>query len=232
MVSQWKPSSFDLGLSVVFALIFPLLAQFLYTKTGALIPLLLYYGAAWGITKWRRGSTGYFNEFKKKYPHSFFINLGVILICLIFAYLAQINSSNIITVGILLTAFIWAPINASSEQLLWIFIFEAWDLYLPWNEENKKKNWIFRIIGLLFFSIFVGMIHALFWMNFLHTVDSAIIFGVIFVLATTVSGYIHLWVWRESNQMVFTFIPHFLLNLIPLFWTGYSILPYLWNINI
>jgi hypothetical protein len=27
--------------------------------------------------------------------------------------------------------------------------------------------------------------------------------------------------------MVYTFIPHFLLNLVPLFWTGYSILPFL-----
>ena len=27
--------------------------------------------------------------------------------------------------------------------------------------------------------------------------------------------------------MVYTFIPHFILNLLPLLWTGYSIVPYL-----
>jgi hypothetical protein len=231
MVSQWKPTTLDLVLSVVLALLFPFMAQFFYVKTGALIPLLLYYGIAWGISKWRRGSTGYFNEITEKYPPSFFINLGVILLCLIFAFLAQIVSSSTTIIGVLLTALVWAPINAASEQLLWIYIFEAWDLYLPWTEKNKNKNWTYRIFGLLLFSAFVGMIHTLFWINFLHTVDSAIVFGILFILATTLSGYIHLWVWRESNQMVFTFIPHFLLNLIPLFWTGYSILPYLWNLN-
>jgi uncharacterized membrane protein len=228
MVSQWKPKTLDLALSILLALLFPFLAQFLYTVTGALIPLLIYYGIAWGVSKWRRGSTGYFNEFTKKYPRSFFINVGVIILSLIFAFLAQIVSSSTV-IGILLTALIWAPINALSEQLLWIYIFEAWDLYIPWTKENKKKNWIYRIIGLIFFSVFVGMIHTLFWMNFLHTVDSNMFFGILFILMTSLSGYIHLWVWRESNQMVFTFIPHFLLNLIPLFWTGYSILPYLWN---
>jgi len=29
--------------------------------------------------------------------------------------------------------------------------------------------------------------------------------------------------------MVFTFIPHFILNLLPIFWTYYSILPYLFR---
>jgi hypothetical protein len=37
-------------------------------------------------------------------------------------------------------------------------------------------------------------------------------------------------VWRESNQMIFTFIPHYLLNLLPFFWTGYSLLPYLFKL--
>ncbi|WP_158301057.1 hypothetical protein [Thermotoga maritima] len=49
------------------------------------------------------------------------------------------------------------------------------------------------------------------------------------MLMTTISGFIHIVVWRQSGNMVFTFIPHFLLNLGPLFWTGYSIVPYLWR---
>ena len=227
MDEEWKPTPFDLGLSTVIAVIFPLVAQFLYLGTGALIPMLIYYGLAWGLSKWRRGSTGYFNAFKDKRPIAFFINLAVILLSITCAYSARIVDPEFNMVGIILTALIWAPINAASEQILWIYIFEAWDLYPSWTEENKKKAWAYRIIGLLLFSTFVGMIHTMFWVQFLHTVNSKIIIGTIFVLLTTVSGFLHLLVWRKSNQMILTFIPHFLLNLIPLLWTGYSIIPYL-----
>ena len=95
--------------------------------------------------------------------------------------------------------------------------------------QNKKRNWLFRIIGLILFSAFVGTIHTMYWVNFLHTVDSSMLIGVIFILLTTVSGFLHLVVWRQGNQMIYTFIPHFLLNFIPLLWTGYSIIPYLLN---
>ena len=228
MVEDWKPQPLDLILSVLIAIGFPFIAQLLYFMTGALFPMLIYYGMAWGLSKWRRGSTGYFGKFKDKPPIVFFVNLGVIVMSLVFAYSARIVVTNIIVIGVVLTAIIWASINASSEQILWIFIFEAWDLYPSRTKENKK-NLLYPIIGLLLFTSFVGLIHVMFWVNFLHIVDSQIIFGSIFILMTTVSGFLHLVVWRKSNQMVYTFIPHFILNLIPLFWTGYSIIPYLLN---
>ncbi|MEZ4832217.1 MAG: hypothetical protein R2873_09485 [Caldilineaceae bacterium] len=142
---------------------------------------------------------------------------------LICAWLAPIVTTPIQPLGVLLTALIWAPLNASTEQLLWIYIFDAWDLY------PERTKIAYRAIGLLFFSAFVGLIHALFWVKFLHTVESSVLFGVIFVALTSLSGYIHIIVWRQSRQMVFTFIPHLLLNLAPLFWTHYSILPYLFR---
>ena len=123
--------------------------------------------------------------------------------------------------SVLLTALIWAPLNAATEQLLWIYIFEAWDLY------PAKSRWVVRLIGLTLFAAFVGLIHTMYWAKFLETVEPGQLFGVAFVLLTTVTGFLHLVVWRKSNQMILTFIPHFLLNLIPLFWTHYSILPYL-----
>lgn len=46
---------------------------------------------------------------------------------------------------------------------------------------------------------------------------------------TSLSGFLHLIVWRQSRQMVFTFIPHLILNLVPIFWTNYSIIPYLFR---
>jgi hypothetical protein len=58
-------------------------------------------------------------------------------------------------------------------------------------------------------------------------VEPGAVIGIAFVMLTSLSGYLHLVVWRKSRQMFFTFIPHLLLNLVPVFWTHYSILPYL-----
>lgn len=221
--TQWHPKKLDLYLAVLVAFLLPLFAGLLYGLTGALLPMLLYYGLAWGIVKWRRKSSGYFNLFPKRITAYFYVNLGVILTSLICAYLArnQFTSNN--SIGILITALIWAPLNASSEQLLWIYLFESWDLY------PAKPRPVYRLVGLVLFAAFVGLIHTMFWAKFLETVDPKQLFGIAFILLTTVSGFLHLVVWRKSNQMTLTFIPHFLLNVVPIFWTNYSILPYLFR---
>jgi hypothetical protein len=229
MESKFQPNRIDLMLSTILVVIFPFLAGLLFQITGALLPMCIYYGLAWGIVRWRRGATGYFNKFEKKYPWSFFLNLFIIISSMVFVYFGRITHSSNPT-GVLLTAFIWAPVNAASEQLLWIYIFESWDLYFIDNtheESMKKKKILFRIIGLILFTAFVGTIHTLFWTQFLHIVNPGTIFGIIFVLLTTISGFLHIVVWRKSNQMILTFIPHFILNFIPTFLTGYSIVFYL-----
>lgn len=229
MKSSWNPNRFDLLLAVLIVLIVPILARILYFFTGALIPLIIYYGAAWGICIWRRGSSGYSWKTKKLIPRAFVANVIVIVFALVFAFLA-LNIDLIPNyTGAILTGLIWAPINAASEQLLWIYLYDSWDLYIPSNKQDLTKSWIWinRIVGFILFTVFVGTIHTFFWVEFLETVISDNIFGVIFILLTSLSGYIHIITWRESNNMVYTFIPHFLLNLIPLFWTGYSIIPFL-----
>ena len=227
MEEQWKPISKDLVLSTIIAVGFPFLAQWLYNLSGALLPMILYYGLAWGIVKWRRGETGYFRKIKKKNLAYFWINTGVIVVGLVLAYFARVEVEDPDPLGVSLTALIWAPLNASSEQLLWIYIFESWDLYRKENEEDSKNTSVFRIIGLILFTVFVGTIHTFFWVKFLHTVNPAVVAGAIFVVITSISGYLHIIVWRKTKHMIFTFIPHLLLNLFPLFWTGYSMLPYL-----
>lgn len=219
--AKWQPKKLDLGLAALIALLLPIIAGQLYGWTGALLPMLLYYGLAWGLVKWRRGTTGYFNSFPKQITIFFYINVAVIVSSLICAYLARNIFLESNTIGILVTALIWAPLNAATEQLLWIYLFEAWDLY------PTKHRLAYRLIGLTLFAAFVGLIHTMFWAKFLTTVEPNQLFGVIFILLTSVSGFLHLVVWRKSNHMILTFIPHFMLNLIPLIWTYYSILPYL-----
>ncbi len=220
-MTNWKPTRLDLVLAVSLALGLPLLAGFLYPRTGALLPMALYYGLAWGVVKWRRGATGYGNPLPARAPMTFYLNVGIILASLVCAWLSPIIQPTVDLRGILVTALFWAPINAASEQLLWIYLFEAWDLY------PQKVSLPYRLVGLFLFAAFVGAIHTGFWTQFLHTVHPATVWGTLFVLLTTVSGFMHIVVWRQSRHMVFTFIPHLLLNLLPIFWTHYSIVPYL-----
>jgi len=140
----------------------------------------------------------------------------------------EIKVENPDVTGIILTALCWATLNASSEQLLWIYIFESWDLFQRENT-NRLIKIISTIVGLLFFTVFVGLIHVMFWARFLKTVDAKGLIGTVFIILTSVSGYLHIVVWRKSSQMLYTFIPHFMLNVFPLIWTGYSMLPYLFS---
>ena len=223
MYKTWEPVKLDLILAAGIAISLPFVAGFLYSRTGAFLPMLLYYGLAWGMVKWRRGAIGYLNPFSSKPPLAFYLNVGIILGCLVCAWMSPIVNPIVQPSGMLLTALVWAPLNAASEQILWIYIFEAWDLY------PKKTGFVFRVIGLLLFSTFVGLIHTMFWVQFLHTVQARTFFGILFVILTSLSGFLHIIVWRKSRQMVFTFIPHLLLNLVPIIWTNYTIIPYLFR---
>lgn len=223
MRKSWEPAKLDLVLATGIALSLPVVAGFLYARTGAFLPMLLYYGLAWGLVKWRRSSIGYRNPFPAKPPLAFYLNIGVILLCLVCAWLSPIVNPSTQPLDLALTALVWAPLNAATEQILWIYIFEAWDLY------PQKAKTIGRVMGLLLFSAFVGLIHTSFWVQFLHTVQSGTLFGTLFIILTSLSGFLHILVWRQSRQMVFTFIPHLMLNLAPIFWTNYTILPYLFR---
>jgi hypothetical protein len=224
--ATWRPAKTDLLVSALMAACFPALAGFLLGRGGALVPMLLYYGAAWALGALRRGGSGYRLEIPPVPPVSFYVNVAVIVATLACAYAAGIRLESPEPAGILLTALVWAPVNASSEQLLWLYIFDSWDLYGA-ARFGRAGRLAMRAAGLGLFTLFVGTIHTLYWARFLKTVEPASAFGLMFILGTAVSGYLHIVVWRKSGRMVFTFIPHFLLNLAPLFWTGYSILPYL-----
>jgi len=123
--------------------------------------MILDYSIAWGIVKWRRGSTRYFNSSTTKVFRFFIVNILVVSLALVFAYQARIIATDTSTTGVLFMIFIWEPINASSDQLLWIYLFEVRDL-LPAAESTTFRKFGFKSIGMLLFTSFVGMIHVLF----------------------------------------------------------------------
>mgnify|MGYP000882069621 FL=1 len=118
--SDWRPARLDLLISALVALGFPSLAGFLLGKVGALVPMLLYYGAAWGVSILRRGSSGYGLRGLVPPPASFYANTGVIIATLVFAALASEQTASSSLAGVLLTAVFWATLNDASEPPLWL----------------------------------------------------------------------------------------------------------------
>jgi len=56
----FKPRYIDLLLATVAAIRLPIFASLVLGMTGALIPLVLYYGVfSWGVVRWRRGAVGF-----------------------------------------------------------------------------------------------------------------------------------------------------------------------------
>jgi hypothetical protein len=57
---NYRPKKVDLLIAVVAALVIPVIAGYFFDLTGALIPMVMYYGLfAILIVRWRRGSLGY-----------------------------------------------------------------------------------------------------------------------------------------------------------------------------
>merc|ERR1711974_55741 len=98
------------------------------------------------------------------------------------------------------------PINASLEQLLWIYIFDAFYWFDIEGNCSKHKDsqclkWIFRGLGWIMSLAFVGMIHALFWTEFMmdfgsdRNLEYAVFLGIQFII---IFGYIILFQLTES----------------------------------
>ncbi|MFO8017229.1 MAG: CPBP family glutamic-type intramembrane protease [Promethearchaeia archaeon] len=119
----------------------------------------------------------------------------------------------------------WAPINAFMEQILWIYLFEAFA-----NQEysGAKKNFL-RIVGLVMSLIFVGMIHALFWDKFLMQFGQTSPYYEIFFISQfiIVLGYIFL--YEKTKSMLPLFFIHIITDITAVIGSNYSIIPYLFN---
>jgi hypothetical protein len=92
----------------------------------------------------------------------------------------------------------WKPTKAD------LFISAGMALGFPLlagDRSDKARRVAFRVIGLILFTAFVGLIHTMYWARFLHTVDPALTVGTLFVIATSLSGYSILpYLWIASGH--------------------------------
>jgi hypothetical protein len=225
LARKFRADNVDLILALVATFLLPPACSLLLDLSGALLPLILYYGVFCVlIVRWRKGTLGYLRPLA--WVPSLF--LGLLLVQLLaqlsgFMTIEPAHSAD--TVGVALTLAIWVPLNALMEQLLWIYIFDAFAS----RPATKKMGVVLVAVGLLMTLMFVGMIHALFWGRFLpsYTVMmpwTAIFFATQFIMTI---GYIVL--YRRTGSMWLIFPLHLIADAALVIFGQYSILTYLWH---
>lgn len=222
---RFQGTNLDLGLALVAALLLPVACMLLLDWAGALLPLALYYVIfCFLLVRWRKGSLDYVRPVGWVMP--------LFLFLLFLQVLTQISGAMTVEPahdpweGVLLTLFAWAPLNALAEQLLWVYIFDAFET--RWSE--KRRRLAGGIIGMLLTLFFVGMIHALFWGRFLPGFESVAPWSYIFFAAQFIITPGYLLLYRRSGSMWPIFALHIIADASLVLSAQYSIVPDLWTL--
>ncbi|MFX0055565.1 MAG: hypothetical protein ACFFAX_14295 [Promethearchaeota archaeon] len=228
---NFQPTYVDLVLAAFAAIGLPFAAAFLFNATGALIPLILYYGVfCWAIVRWRRGGVGYEinrGEIRKQfasYVSSLFLVILILQLILVgfeFVTLQRVSDFNLL--GFMITLVIWAPLNAFSEQLIWIYTFDS---YAEFFKDGPKRKVMIAVGGLLYIAL-ISLIHVLFWILVLPEGQYVFPISELFVPIQTVISIGYIFLYRKSKSMWPLGIIHVLINITAIALSGYSILPVL-----
>ena len=222
---KFKATNLDLVLALVATFLLPLACMLLLDWSGALLPLMLYYAVfCFALVYWRKGSLEYFRPMSWVLPLFLFLLLVQGLTQL--AGALTIVPSDDELVGVALTLLIWVPLNALAEQLLWVYIFDAFET--RWTE--RRKRFVGGIIGILMTLIFVGMIHALFWGSFLPSFESVAPWSYIFFATQFIITPGYLFLYRRSGSMWPIFVIHIIADATLVLAGQYSIIPDLWTL--
>ena len=228
---NFQPTYLDLVLATLAAIGLPFAAAFLFNATGALIPLLLYYGVfCWAIVRWRRGAIGYEidrGEIRKQfasYVSSIFVILLILQLILIgFEFITFQRVSDFNLLGFIITLVIWAPVNAFSEQLIWIYTFDS---YAEFFKEGPRRKLMIAIGSILYITL-ISLIHVLFWILVLPEGQYVFPFSELFVPIQTLISIGYIFLYRKAKSMWPLGIIHVLINVTAIALSGYSILPIL-----
>ena len=228
---NFQPTYLDLVIAAIAAIGLPLAAGFIFNATGALIPLIIYYGVfCWGIVRWRRGALGYElnrGALRKQfagYLSSIFVIILILQLILVgFEFITVQRVSDFNLLGFIITLVVWPPLNAFSEQLIWIYTFDS---YAEFFKEGPKRKAMIAIGGILYITL-ISLIHLLFWILFLPEGQYVFPFSELFVPIQTVIAIGYIFLYRRAKSMWPLGIIHVLINITSIALSGYSILPFL-----
>src|SRR5271157_320829 len=198
MPREFHATNVDCLIAILIAIGLPIVCGLIYPLTGALLPLILYYGVCCvGVVKWRRGSLEY------RYPQNWALLVFFGMIAL--SVLQQVIGLVFTTpqayhdlVGVLLTLFIWVPINSCMEQLSWIYCFDAFATRFP----DGRKKVSFNVIGVVIMLMLVGLIHAFFWAKFTPAIGTSPSSIVIFFALQFIITPLYIVLYRKTHSMV------------------------------
>jgi membrane protease YdiL (CAAX protease family) len=216
---RWQPTNLDLGLSLLVTLGLPFAAAWLFEATGgATASLILYYAVCCvALVWWRKGSLDY--HWPQRWPWRLFL-LSLILPILNTTFnwigMPRVNDP---LLGVALTALIWAPLNGIMEQLVWIYVLDAW----RYRWASGWQRWLGWAIGILLIVTLVGLIHALFWGLFLPLNPSQP-WGTLAIVSNTALAAAYVLLYDRSGSMWPTAILHTLVDLQLVLVPMYSIL--------
>jgi hypothetical protein len=223
---RFRATNLDLVLALVATFLLPVACYLLLNTTGALLPLLLYYGVfCVGVVLWRKGSLDYARPVTWALP-LFLLLLAVQLISQLGGALTIVPRNDDL-LGVALTLLIWVPMNALAEQLLWVYIFDAFET--RWTE--RRKRLVGGLIGVFLTVVFVGFIHALFWGRFLPSFENVAPWSQIFFASQFVLTIGYLFLYRRTGSMVPIFLIHIIADATLVLGAMYSILPDLWTFS-
>lgn len=232
---NYQPKSLDLAIAIIASIAMPIIVGYLFDFIGALVPMAIYYGLfAILIVRWRRGSLDYqiqWGNIRKQF-RSYLMPLFLVLFLLqtvlvITSWFTLIRVEILNPIGWILTLLIWAPINAFSEQLIWLYTFDS---FAEYYKDGRKRSIMVFIGGALYIAL-IGMIHVLFWSKFLLESSYLFIFTQIFFIIQFIIPIGYIFLYRRTGSMWPLGIIHVFLNLSGVLFSGYSILPYLLTIG-
>jgi hypothetical protein len=219
---DFRSTNLDLVLGGLIALGLPLATSWLYTVTGgATASLILYYVVCCVIVVlWRKRTLDY--QRPERWPWLLFgLSLLPPLANAALNWGALPNAHAPLW-GLLVTALVWAPMNAALEQLSWFYVFDAWRN--RWRTGNLR--WVGLVAGALLLVTLVALIHILFWSRFLPVATNAplgFLTPTLNLVLTAAYGALY----YRSRSMWPVFIIHYLVDLQLVLIGGYSITPYL-----
>jgi hypothetical protein len=219
---DFRATNLDLVLASLIALGLPVATSWLYTATGgATASLILYYVICCVIVVlWRKRTLDYHRP--ARWP---WLLLGLsLLLPLANAALnwGTLPNAHAPLWGLLVTALVWAPMNAALEQLSWFYVFDAWRN--RWRVGNLR--WVGLAIGALLLVTLVALIHILFWSRFLPVATNAplgFLTPILNLILTAAYGALY----YTSRSMWPVFIIHYLVDLQLVLIGHYSVVPYL-----
>jgi hypothetical protein len=217
-----RATNLDLIIGSAVALGLPFATSLLYTATGgATASLILYYVVCCVIvTLWRKRTLDYRRP--ARWPWLLF-GLSLLLPLANAALnLGAVPNAHAPLWGLLVTALVWAPMNAALEQLSWFYVFDVWRN--RWRTGNL--GWVGLAVGALLLVTLVALIHILFWSRFLPVATNAplgFLTPILNLILTVAYGNLY----YRSRSMWPVFIIHYLVDLQLVLLGNYSIVPYL-----